>query len=98
MRRIDTVTDFLRTAKGQETFLEWLKSDTTQLLLGAARELARPRMPSTSDAVSVGAALGESVGANMIVDFLSNPQSVAPPAAAPSRDYGARVIIKQGDK
>ena len=67
------VHDLLASETGRQTFLEWLEHPVTQLMLGAARERAKPKSPYPP--VTAEFRLGESKGAFDIIDFLSSPMA-----------------------
>lgn len=95
MKEQTRVREFLVSSDGQRKFLEWLDNPVTQMLLAASRERARP-MPSDQGAKY---ALGLTVGANSVVDYLESP--VGSPGVSPLSglvpDYGARELLKKGD-
>jgi len=93
MTQIERVAELFKTARGTETFLQWASNDLTQLMLGAARELARPGIPASSDAGAIGLALGKVLGASEIVDYLSSPFR-APQDSALVPHYGYEDIMK----
>lgn len=97
----DRVAELLSSAEGQATFLEWTQNELTQLLLLAARELARPRpvIAASPDASTSLYEHGASVRANEILDYLSSPRSGPRVGAGavngPVPDYGSRAILKE---
>ena len=92
------VQDMLSNAEGQEQVIEWLKNPVTLKLITAARVIAKPQAPS-QELKSSDYLLGESCGANKIIDFFVRPQGVVPRAPVNlSRTYGAGVKIKEETK
>lgn len=98
MGALSEMRELMASAEGQKAFLAWYGDDFTQRMLAAARELARPNLPHSADAVQISLYLGSSVGANSIVDFLSNPQVALPSATKLVPDYGARRAVQQETK
>ena len=94
MNQVERVASLFTTASGQETFMKWLSDEVTQLMLSAARELCQPGIPAACDAGSIGIALGKTIGANSIVDYLSRPFR-APQDMGVASLYGADEIIKE---
>jgi hypothetical protein len=74
---MDRVAGLLSNKDGQENYLEWLKSDVTQMLLAASRELAHPNMNSVADASVALHENGRIIGAYQVLDFLCDPQKRA---------------------
>jgi len=95
----DRLSITLKTSEGQKALIEWMSSPFTQDMLASARERARPTRPRTSDPIEVALTAGETIGANAIVDFLTQPhaQSVSRPGGAgmPQPRYGADEILKK---
>jgi hypothetical protein len=93
------LSEMLKTAEGQRQCLEWMTSDYTQLMLGAAREISRPKAPRLLEPFVVGYEMGELVGANRIVDFFANPKSTAAvrndEIKQPRPTYSAASVLKQ---
>lgn len=97
MRHIEHVAELLGTEGGQKAFLAWASSDITQALLAAARELAAPRQPINFSHGAVALALGESRGAEMVVNYLTEPwkTSSTDEAAGIVPEYGAEQILNE---
>lgn len=96
----ESVGELLSSAEGQRKYLEWIRNDVTQLLLQAARELARPEPLFSPDASAALYQHGVSVGANTVIDFLASPESGLRTVASarpvlPEADYGSRGILKE---
>jgi hypothetical protein len=83
---------------GQRNLIGWLEHPLTMLLLDAARELSRPVAPAGVDAHLGWLALGTTLGANGVVDFLANPTAGAEARRRaqirPQPTYGAQDILK----
>ncbi len=101
MTSLDRLQESLKSVEGQKTLVEWITNPFTQLVLAAGRELSRPVRPFVTDPHTIAMSLGETVGANTLLDFLMNP------AAHPAQrqrgetlqaDYGARRILKDAEK
>ena len=102
--KVDRLQEQLGTADGQKMFVEWYANPTTQLMLAAAREAARPIKEYLSDATAIIGLHGESVGANNILDFLETPWTHGRGAGGdlgaerkrpPKPTYGAEGILKE---
>ena len=94
MTQLDRVAELVSTAGGTESLLAWLSNDMTMLMMGAARELARPVNPVSADAGALGLALGETLGAIKIIEYLTSPiQSAQEQQPVPS--YGSSAIMKE---
>ena len=94
MTQVEKVAELFTTATGTEAFLRWAADDVTQRMLGAARELARPCVPSSADAGAIGLALGKVLGATEVVEYLASPfRASREPEIVPS--YGATEILQE---
>jgi hypothetical protein len=69
----DKLRSILDTVEGQQSMIDWLSSDMTQVMLGIAREYARPAAGAGSAPSDHSYELGRSCGAFTVVDLLSNP-------------------------
>ncbi len=69
----DRLRSILDTVEGQQSMIDWLSSDMTQVMLGIAREYARPAISAGSPAPDHSYELGRSCGAFTVIDLLSNP-------------------------
>lgn len=96
MTNIEKVAQILSTEPGQKAFIEWASSDITQRMLAAARELTTPSLPTSSDAGAIGLALGRTLGATAVVEYLTNPfRERVETGLTPM--YGADEIIKESE-
>ena len=98
----DRVKELLSTTEGQEKFIEWLGDEVTQLMLDAAREMARPLPPRAGQIEATQSLFeyGGSVRSHEILDYLANPVAQTslsgdgkPRGLDP--DYGASAILKE---
>ena len=87
------------TKEGQAAALDWLGSPFTQDILAAAREMARPHRPRVTEPCEIAMTVGETIGANSVLDFLSNPHLASKMRATgtgmPHPSYGARDIAER---
>ena len=78
MNNYDRLQEMLHDASGQKQFLEWCRSDITQLMIGATRDrFARPRPPDASGIMDVSRSvfeLGRVCGVSEVADFWANPK------------------------
>lgn len=88
------VQDMFNSAGGQKEFLDWFHNPVTRRLLMAARIIAKPKPLGAG--VSSDYLLGETCGANNIIDFFIGPQNYVPRAPAKLKPlYGAPEIRKE---
>ena len=100
MKSYQQVSEMLKTADGQKSYLAWAESPMTGLMLRAAREIARPQSnnQALTDADKF-IAFGEAIGGNKVIDYLEAPygsgsRSTAD-AGALSSSYGSAEILKE---
>ena len=89
------IQDMMSGADGQKEFIDWLANPVTRKLIMAARNMAKPRALDTG--VTAEYLLGESIGANKIIDFMISPSAYVPraPQAPMKPQYGAKGILKE---
>ncbi len=96
---MEKLTEFLATDEGQKYFMDWLGHPVSQMLFPAARELCRPHAPRTPE--ESGIRLGECLGANNILDFVTNPYSKAADrirGTLPPARYGVPSVENKKEK
>ena len=71
----DRLRGMLSTAEGQQAVIDWLSSEMTQVMLGMARDYARPSPGPGAQPHDHSYELGRACGAFTIVDLMSNPLS-----------------------
>lgn len=94
MTQVERVAQMFSTSAGQEAFIAWAGSEVTQLMLSAAREIAAPAQPQLTDPGTVALAMGRTLGATMVVDYLSNPYRMREEEQM-ATEYGAGQILKE---
>ena len=94
MTQIERVAELLSTPGGQDNFLKWAGSEITQLMLGAAKELARPQAPPTTDSGTVAITLGKTLGATAVIEYLITPFRLQVEDLVAS-GYGVEEILKE---
>jgi len=102
MTAVDRLQEGFGTAAGQKAYVDWIANPMTQALVAAARELSRPFRPHVADPNAIAMALGETIGANQVLDFLTNPTSHTAlrqrGEKSPQPDYGSRQILEAAEK
>ena len=97
MSNVERVQRSLHTSDGQRAFLAWFKNETTQLMLAAVRDIARPKGVLMPDASVSLYEHGRSVGANEVLDFLTHPKENVdnPDNTTIKPTYGREAILKE---
>jgi len=67
----DALLAMLNSTEGEKAYLAWISHPVTAMFISAGRELARPRAPASPAEFPL--ALGESLGANNILDVMVSP-------------------------
>ncbi len=94
--------EILRGPDGERAIVEWYNNPITMEMISACRELSRPQHPNGTEAHMGWLALGRTLGANSLVDFLMNPQGylsdLRKSRQMPVATYGAAAIVKQNEE